>query len=163
MNLRMGLVALLAVIVLAAAACGDAAPKPTPTPEATATPAASAVVGSFVLNGYNHFDKDTTTQGAQGKPCEGKGGYSDIAAGMQVTLKDGDTVLDVASFGEGTTGPVVGTGKYAVPQTCVFAFTLHVPRGHQFYTVSVGRRGDRTYTYNQITTPGTLAYTIGAD
>jgi hypothetical protein len=39
--------------------------------------------------------------------------------------------------------------------------SLDAPSGFKFYTVSIGRRMERTYTWEQLTAPGALDFTLG--
>lgn len=86
------------------------------------------------------------------RECRGTGGYSDIAAGQQVRLMSDGKLLDVQTL---------GSGRAELSYQCVYSFTLKVPKGHKFYDVSVGRRGNVTYTYEQLTKPGILALSLG--
>lgn len=108
-----------------------------------ATPAPEYVYGTFDL--YDGWRND-------GSNCSGTGGYSDVGPGMEVLLTADGKTLDVARF---------GSGSRLNTRVCRFNFSLVVPPGHEFYTVTVGRRGDRTYRANEILIDGALAYTLG--
>ena len=135
------------VAAVALTACGGSEPEPTPTPEPTATATVQAtyrVSGTFELI-YEYPDL------REGDDCHGRGGYRDLQAGFQVRLLgDGGEILDVASFGQG----VIRDGA------CFWEFALSVKDGHNFYTVET-RRGEFTYSFQEITTRGALAYSIG--
>jgi hypothetical protein len=67
-----------------------------------------------------------------GGGCNGTGGYSDIAPGAPVTLKDGDgKVLGSTVLGEGS-GSVTN---------CDFKFSIPTVPEVPFYSIEVGRRG----------------------
>jgi hypothetical protein len=93
-------------------------------------------------------DVDTSsiaTNGTNGTACEGIDGYSDIGRDTQVTVKNGKgEILTTTSLGEGRTG--VGT--------CTFSFTFGVGEGQDRYVLSVGHRGDFSYTFAQLQRPG---------
>jgi hypothetical protein len=86
------------------------------------------VTGSFVLT-----DTTETFSGS----CSGRGGYSDVRAGTNVVLKDGDgKLLATGSLGTGT-----GIGS-----TCSFSYSLPGVPEVPFYTIEVGSRGDLSYS-----------------
>lgn len=163
MRLRERTLAATAATILLAA-CGSGDDQSTAAPSPTATPTVAQVTGTFVL--VSQTSQETTAP-AVGSVCRGTGGYSDINEGMEVLLKSNGVTLDVARFSPGSLSrvdtPTPPRGVYAVKSTthCSFRFTLAVPPGHDFYTVTVGRRGERTYTWEEIRFPGTLSYTIG--
>lgn len=88
-----------------------------------------------------------------GPPCETYGGYSDIAAGMEVKLRADGQILDVARLGPGTFGAKPAKGA---KMECRFDFSLQVPSGHRFYTVETGR-GSQTYSFEGLTSGKPLA------
>jgi hypothetical protein len=88
-----------------------------------------------------------------GGTCEGKGGYSDIAPGASVSLKDGDGKL-LGSSSLGT-----GTGSTT---RCTFTYTFSNVPEVPFYTVSVSRRGDVTNSLADMQARGwTFGLTLG--
>lgn len=101
-----------------------------------------AVHGTFMITTDNLSDT-----------CHGEGGYSDIHPGTEVRLIGDEGLLDVTRLGSALEPVRISTG-------CIFTFTLHVPRGHRFYTVEVGRRGSFNYTWDEITSER-LSYSIG--
>lgn len=73
--------------------------------------------------------------------CEGSGGYSDITAGAQVVVRDGDgTKVGLGVLGPGAWG---GGGS----GLCVFPFNIQgVPSGGGVYSVEVAGRGEVAFT-----------------
>lgn len=154
------------VAAVALAACGGSEPEPTPTPEPTATatstptevptatntpaptatptPVTKTVAGIFELvDDFSHL--------APAAECEGDGGYSDVQEGFQVRLiGDGGDILDVDRFEQGK----------VIDGNCWWFFELQVPEGHRFYTVET-RRGEFTYSYDEITTRGVVTFSLG--
>ena len=81
------------------------------------------ITGTFELNGGTY---------ASGPGCQGKGGYSDISPGAQVTLKNGaGAILATTQLGTGTGANLSCDFKFA------FANVPEVP----FYSVEIARRG----------------------
>ena len=76
-----------------------------------------------------------------GPACDGAGGYSDIAPTTPVVVRNGKgDVLATTSL---------GPGKGDAAQ-CTFTFTFPVTEGEDRYVVSVGRRGEFSYTFGQL-------------
>jgi hypothetical protein len=161
--------AALASAVLFAACGGGGRPASVP---------AMRVTGTFVLiddiERYGlYYDKSTLQRldPPEGGPCQGQGGYSDINAAAEVRLKGDGLVIDVARLGQGHFGPAPPrqfygpSNNFEMPRNieCRFTFELEVEPGHRFYTVEVGRRGQYSYTYEEITLPGAISYTLGKD
>jgi hypothetical protein len=77
--------------------------------------------------------------------CITSGGYADIKVGTQITVTD-------------QTGTIIGLGELEpidLPDEdrCVFTFTIDVPEA-TFYTVAMGRRGDLTYSKQDLEDAG---------
>ncbi len=104
------------------------------------------IVGTFTLIGGDSVS-------TLGGDCRGRGGYSDINSGTEVRLvADGELVaVTRLGHGQGASG------------RCTYSFSLDAPKGHKFYEVSVGRRGSFTYTWEELTTEGAIAYVLGGD
>ena len=104
----------------------------------------ATVSGTFVLadtksNAY------ISSIASDGTSCEGTDGYSDIGRGTQVTVKNGKgEILATTSLGQGRGDQV----------TCTFSFSFAVTEGQDPYVVSVGRRGEFNYTFNQLQRQG---------
>jgi hypothetical protein len=97
------------------------------------------IEGSFSL-----FDSRFLSY-SSGESCSGSGGYGDIGAGRSVTVKDSSgTVIATGSLGPGS----IRLGA------CVFDFELRdVPRS-EYYTFEVGRRGELTYSHDELRSAG---------
>jgi hypothetical protein len=73
--------------------------------------------------------------------CHGVHGYSDIGSGTQVMVKNGKgEILASSSLGEGHGDEV----------NCRFAFTFPITEGQDRYVVSVGHRGEFSYSFEQL-------------
>ena len=102
------------------------------------------VSGTFVLTDTKS-NADISSIASDGTSCEGTDGYSDIGRDTQVTVKNGKgEILATTSLGEGRGGDV----------TCTFSFSFPVTEGQDRYVVSVGHRGDFSYTFNQLQRQG---------
>jgi hypothetical protein len=104
----------------------------------------ATAAGTFVLI-------DTmATQGissitSDGKSCEGADGYSDIGRDTQVTVKNGKgEILTTTTLGPGHGGAAA----------CTFSFTFAVSEGQDHYVVSVGHRGEFSYSFDQLQRQG---------
>ena len=98
------------------------------------------VTGSFTLkdDAPSLYSPSITVSGSS---CSGSGGYSDIDQGTQVTVKNGKgDILTTTSLepGEG--------GRYL----CTFPFSFDVTEGEERYVVSVGRRGEMSYSFAEL-------------
>ena len=73
--------------------------------------------------------------------CHGIHGYSDIGSGTQVMVKNGKgEILASAPLGEGHGDDV----------NCRFAFSFPITEGQDRYVVSVGHRGEFSYSFEQL-------------
>jgi hypothetical protein len=101
----------------------------------------ATVSGVFVLT-------DGLGMGAiavDGSSCRGTDGYSDVGSSTPVTVKNGKgEVLATTALG-------VGTGNAA---SCTFSFTFPITEGQDRYIVSLGQRGDFSYTFEQLRSRG---------
>jgi hypothetical protein len=87
--------------------------------------------------------------------CDPDGGYGDINSSTPVVLKGKDgKELARTELGNG-----VEDSGY--PLSCTWAFTLKVPKGQEYYVLSVGNRGEMKYTWNEITQPFAIGLTLG--
>ncbi len=107
------------------------------------------ITGDFQLNSSD-FSGITVI----GTSCQGKSGYGDIVPGAGVTIKDGDgKLLAATSLGSGT-GNVM---------TCDFKFSLTNVPEVAFYTITISRRGDLSYSLAQMQSNSwTLSLTLGS-
>lgn len=117
------------------------APTPTPTPEPTPTPipAGDQGDGTFLLRGYLTLYDDEARY--QGDYCTGTGGYSDIASGTQVVIRDGEnSIIGV--------GRLDSSGVEQDSWGCNFMFEVEVPET-EFYQLEVSSRGQLVYTFEE--------------
>lgn len=102
------------------------------------------VKGSFTLtvNSPNPYFPAITSNGTN---CSGSDGYSDVQPGAQVFVKNskGDVLT--------TTELQQGTGNRF---RCTFPFSFDITEGEDHYIVSVGRRGEISYTFTQLKNDG---------
>jgi hypothetical protein len=97
------------------------------------------VAGTFDL-----FD-DRFLYQANGSSCSGSGGYADIRAGVPVTVRDeSGTLLASSSLRDGEVDGL----------RCVFTFELGDIERSDFYTFEVGRRGELTYSHDELAANG---------
>lgn len=101
----------------------------------------TTVTGTFVLIDSAGVDGIMS----DGSSCQGADGYSDVNPGTPVTLKNGQ--------GQTLTTTNLGAGK-GDAGNCTFTFTLPVTEGQDRYVLSVGRRGEFTYTFEQLVAKG---------
>jgi hypothetical protein len=79
--------------------------------------------------------------------CYGTGGYSDIKAGMPVTIKDGSGAI-IATGDTGSGSKPTGSEHSSVQ--CTFSFSVgNIPKA-DFYQVQVGRRGGLNFSFAEI-------------
>ena len=96
--------------------------------------------GTFVLTDSS-ANEYTKAINSDGKTCAGAGGYSDVGPQMQVIVRNGKgEILAVTALG-------TGTGNAA---SCRFSFGFPITEGQDRYVVSVGHRGDFSYSFVQL-------------
>jgi hypothetical protein len=101
----------------------------------------ATVSGTFVLidsAGVDAIESD-------GPSCEGASGYSDVGRDTPVTVKNGK--------GEILANTSLGQGKGSTAN-CTFTFSFPLTEGQDRYVVSVGRRGEFSYTFDQLRAHG---------
>ena len=88
-----------------------------------------------------------------GSTCSGEGGYSDIQAGMPITVKDENgKILGATSLGEGSGSAF----------DCTFTYTFTDVGDASIYSIEGGRRGAVSYTKDQMESQNwTVALQIG--
>jgi hypothetical protein len=101
----------------------------------------ATVSGTFVLIDSTGVDAIAS----DGASCEGADGYSDVGHGTPVTVKNGK--------GEILASTTLGQGKGSTAN-CTFSFSFPVTEGQDRYVVSVGRRGEFSYTFEQLRARG---------
>ena len=104
------------------------------------------MTGRFVLQGeaddaYIEFDKAS----GLGLACAGTGGYDDIEAGLEVTVRDAnDTIIGDAALSEGS----------ALADGCSFDFKVSSLPRTTFYKVKVGNRGEQNFSFDEMKAAG---------
>jgi len=113
--------------------------------KATPTPSTHTLHGSISLT---PDDRDFSWE--LDKPCSGSGGYSDLAGGTQVVVKDGSgSIIATGHLNEGTgANPYVykGTPDPEIVDSCSFSFDVEGVPDSDFYSIEVGHRGAMTYS-----------------
>jgi hypothetical protein len=138
-----------------------------------------SIEGTIQLNS----DEDGVSRVSLEGDCEGDGGYSDLTAGAQVTVKDeSGKVIGTGNLRPGTASSIdpsgdktaeslgttlavlrtVSAGLGIQSRACEFEFTIEdVPRV-DFYNLSIGRRDGPTYTFEEMERNGwEVALSIG--
>jgi hypothetical protein len=86
--------------------------------------------------------------------CEGGSrGYSDIGPGTDVVVKGGDgQIIGTAQLGDGPSTPMSeAVDDPTFDGGCIWSTTVKgVPTGEDFYSVSVGDRGEQTYSEDDL-------------
>jgi hypothetical protein len=130
--------ALTAIIVIAALVglgykLGPGAARPSPTP----TPITQTVIGEIVVSDYTPM---------AGGVCYSASGYSDIAVGVPVILRDeNNTILASSTLDAG----------HLATLGCTFGFTLtNVPNTAKFYAAEVSHRGQVSYSHQEMVDKG---------
>jgi hypothetical protein len=100
----------------------------------------ATIAGTFVLSdtSSNEYTKSIKSDG---KICAGAGGYSDVEPQTQVIVRNGK--------GEILTVTSLGTGKGS-DAACTFSFGFPITEGQDRYVVSIGHRGDFSYSFGQL-------------
>lgn len=101
----------------------------------------ATVSGIFVVTDTAGLDAIAS----DGATCAGANGYSDVGRDTQVTVKNGK--------GEILTTTALGQGK-GDSTNCTFSFSFPVTEGQDRYVVSVGHRGEFSYTFEQLRAHG---------
>lgn len=108
-----------------------------------------AVHGMLQLNSTTSITYGAANGDSGSTECEGSGGYSDLAPGVNVVITD-DTgqTLTTVPLGSGSTVKSGVTSGY-----CDFPFDTTVPAGHKTYGVTIGHRGTIVFTPDKIAKP----------
>lgn len=86
---------------------------------------------------------------ADGESCYGRGGYSDIKPGTQVVVRDGSGMI----LGKGALADS-SFSKSENGGSCLLQFTVTDIPESDFYAITVGRRGDLTYSSAELAAAG---------
>lgn len=101
----------------------------------------ATVSGTFELTDSAGLEAITS----DGASCEGVNGYYDVGHDTVVTIKNGKgEFLATTNLGQGKGDAV----------NCTFSFSFPVTEGEDRYVVSVGHRGEFSYTFEQLQTHG---------
>jgi uncharacterized coiled-coil protein SlyX len=105
-----------------------------------------AIKGIFTLQGHPGGPYQAISHGgASDTTCTGAESYSEVRAGVVVTVTDeAGAIVGTSPLGQG-----VKTNN----TTCVFPFSLEVTEA-RFYTFSVGNLGEVTYSYEEMEASG---------
>ncbi len=102
------------------------------------------ITGSFTINDPDPNPYSPAIK-VDGTSCTGAGGYSDVSPGTVVTVKNGKgEILTTAYLEEGS------GGRYM----CSFPMQFEVTEGQDRYVVSVGRRGELSYSFDELRARG---------
>jgi hypothetical protein len=139
-------VVVLALVAIGIAAAGGSSPEATPPP-----PSTFDVSGTFTVKAA--LGSEDVLQGG----CFTDGGYTDIAPGTQVTVKDASgKVLALGNLGPGYTSELFGgeTAVAGMAYKCGFDFSVsNIPEGQAFYAIEVAHRGDVRYERANLNVP----------
>jgi hypothetical protein len=95
--------------------------------------------GTFVLIDTRQGYVSSIT--SDGTKCHGMHGYSDLGGGTQVIVKNGrGEIIASTTLGDGH-----GDGA-----NCRFGFTFPITEGQDRYVLSVGHRGEFSYSFEQL-------------
>lgn len=99
----------------------------------------ATATGTFIL--IDTAKEYVSSITSDGTTCRGAYGYADIGSGTQVIVKNGKgEILAATSLGEGHGDDV----------NCKFSFTFPITEGQDRYVLSVGHRGEFSYTFGQL-------------
>lgn len=146
-NRRCALMA-AAVTLAIITGCSGAAATREPTATSEPTPERFTIDGTFTVYDAGGIHLERAGTGARTQFCAGTGGYDDIRPGVRVVVRDGD-------------GSTLATGQLeydaeadeATEDECPLVFEVDVPRS-EFYAIEVGRRGELTYSFEEMETQG---------
>ncbi len=104
----------------------------------------ATITGSFTLNDDSPSAYSPSID-VDGSDCEGTGGYSDVNAGTPVTVKNGKGEILTTTYLEQGRG-----GRYM----CTFGITFEITEGQDRYVVNVGRRGELSFSFAELSSNG---------
>lgn len=116
-------------------------------------PETGRVVGTFAV-----IDKKSSYLGWNlDENCNTSGGYSDIGSSTQVIVKNREG-LELDRTDLGVLPEIKTEGR---TRRCTWTFFLEIPKGEEYYILSVGRRGEMGYSFDEITSGVSLS--LGGD
>ena len=104
----------------------------------------ATITGTYTIND-DQPDSYSPGIAVDGSACTGSGGYADINPGTPVTVKNGKGEILATTYLE------EGQGDRF---TCAFGMTFEVTEGQDRYVVSVGDRGDLSYSFAELKSRG---------
>lgn len=104
----------------------------------------ATITGTFTLN-VDSPNAYYPSIEVDGSTCAGAGGYSDVSAGTAVTVKNAKGEILTTTYLE----PGQGSSY-----RCVFGITFVITDGQDRYVVSVGRRGELSYSFAELKAGG---------
>lgn len=104
------------------------------------------VTGTFTVVRSDDFD-------AVGSTCRPSGGYGDINSSTQVVVRN-PAGVELARTS-------LGFGETERRGRCTFKFEVLLTEGETSYIVEVGRRGEISYSWEEISRPGAVALSLG--
>ena len=110
----------------------------------------ATISGSFTLNDEDPNPYFPAIE-VDGSSCVGAGGYSDDNPGTPVTVKNGKGEILTTTYLEEGKG-----GRFR----CTFGFTFDVTEGQDRYVVAVGKRGELSYSFDELRAGG-VALVLG--
>lgn len=125
----------LFAIILFVAACGPGAVSPSPSGQ--------TLTGTFTLTNSEAVDRTATD-------CAGTGGYSDVRSGLDATVKNAAGLI----IGKGSLVARMGDKDKLELFKCTYDFRITGIGDYQFYVVTVGRRGELTYSAEELSGMG---------
>ena len=133
----------MVIVILAATAWATLGPGAEPV---------HTITGEMALRDSDRFDYDV------GDSCSGSGGYSDIAQGAPVTVKNQSGTV----IGSGSLGPGTIEGDTTAVRACVFPFQVDDVSDAEFFQVEISRRGVLSYSKADMEANGwTLHFSLG--
>lgn len=135
-----------ALLVASLAGCGGGTGA-----KAAAGPSAH-LTGWVSLPGFS----PTFGRAVEGQPCVAQSGYSDLTAGATVTVKDGDGhVIATGPLSQGVFSKDGNAVYDTVGHTenygpCRETFAVAAPSTAKFYVLTVGHRGEQTYSRDDL-------------
>lgn len=104
----------------------------------------ATITGSFTINDDNPNSYSPAIE-VDGSSCTGAGGYSDVDEGTPVKVRnDKGELLTETVLEEGRGGRFM----------CTFSMTFEVTEGEERYVVEVGKRGELSYSFDELKSNG---------
>lgn len=122
-----------------------ASPNRASAPQATTTASVQTISGVVRLRQRMHEELREIG------PCTGYDGFDDIHGGTDIVVRDGaGAILAAGALGPGEYVESDAVNADTLIFHCLFPFTLEGIPTSDFYVISIGRRGDLTYTHEEL-------------